>query len=149
MQVTDELDPRLRDAVELARAAAAQEAADAGQDVGEYVTVRREEEVSAIHYFRTPHPGYVGWFVWVALIYFTGVNHPVPLNDISDLGVGRKLLGIFALIAGLLLSGIYAFRLETGEAGRRWSPGRVDRQVLWTSCAVGLLFATFLLAYHQ
>ncbi len=49
------------------------------------------------------YPGYLGWFVWVALIYLTGVNHPVPLNDISDLGVGRRILGVAAIIIFILL----------------------------------------------
>jgi membrane-associated protease RseP (regulator of RpoE activity) len=49
------------------------------------------------------YPGYFGWFVWVGLIYMTGVNHPVPLNDISDLGLGRKILGFLAIILFVLL----------------------------------------------
>ncbi len=49
------------------------------------------------------YPGYTGWLVWVAMIYFTGVNHPVPLNDISDLGVGRRVLGVIAIIIFILL----------------------------------------------
>ena len=49
------------------------------------------------------YPGYIGWFIWVALIYLTGVNHPVPLNDISDLGTGRRILGVLAIIIFVLL----------------------------------------------
>jgi membrane-associated protease RseP (regulator of RpoE activity) len=49
------------------------------------------------------YPGYIGWFVWVGLIYLTGVNHPVPLNDISDLGMGRKLVGALAIVLFVLL----------------------------------------------
>lgn len=49
------------------------------------------------------YPGYFGWFIWVALIYVTGVNHPIPLNAISDLGWGRRILGIVAIIIFVLL----------------------------------------------
>jgi len=49
------------------------------------------------------YPGYFGWFIWVMLIYFTGVNHPVPLNAISDLGIGRRILGFVAIIIFILL----------------------------------------------
>ena len=49
------------------------------------------------------YPGYFGWFIWVGLIYLTGVNHPVPLNAISDLGIGRRILGFVAIIIFILL----------------------------------------------
>lgn len=49
------------------------------------------------------YPGYFGWFIWVGLIYFTGVNHPVPLNAISDLGIGRRVLGFVTIIIFILL----------------------------------------------
>jgi membrane-associated protease RseP (regulator of RpoE activity) len=49
------------------------------------------------------YPGYFGWFVWVGLIFLTGVNHPVPLNDISGIGNGRKLLGLLAIVIFALL----------------------------------------------
>lgn len=49
------------------------------------------------------YPGYQGWLIWVALIYLTGVDHPIPLNDISDLGLGRTLLGIGAWLIFILL----------------------------------------------
>lgn len=49
------------------------------------------------------YPGYIGWIVWVGLIFLTGVQHPVPLNDISDIGPGRKALGVLAIILFILL----------------------------------------------
>jgi membrane-associated protease RseP (regulator of RpoE activity) len=49
------------------------------------------------------YPGYIGWIVWVGLIFLTGVQHPVPLNDISDIGPGRKALGVLAIILFVLL----------------------------------------------
>ncbi len=49
------------------------------------------------------YPGYVGWFVWVAFIYLTGLSHPIPLNSISDLGTGRQLLGVFSWLLFVVL----------------------------------------------
>ena len=49
------------------------------------------------------YPGYIGWIVWVGLIFLTGVQHPVPLNDISDIGPGRKALGVLAIVLFILL----------------------------------------------
>jgi membrane-associated protease RseP (regulator of RpoE activity) len=49
------------------------------------------------------YPGYIGWIVWVGLIFLTGVQHPVPLNDISDIGPGRKTLGLLAIVLFILL----------------------------------------------
>jgi membrane-associated protease RseP (regulator of RpoE activity) len=49
------------------------------------------------------YPGYGGWIVWVGLIYLTGVNHPVPLNDISGIGNGRKALGLLSIVLFILL----------------------------------------------
>ncbi len=80
VQTTDELDPRLREAVGPARAAAAEEAADAGQDVGEHVAVHREDAVSATHYFRARHPGYVGWY-WAVTVAVTE-DGPVTVSEV-------------------------------------------------------------------
>ena len=58
------------------------------------------------------YPGYAGWFIWVFLIYLTGVNHPVPLNDVSDLGIGRKALGLVGILIFILLFSPLAFSVN-------------------------------------
>ncbi len=44
---------------------------------------------------------YAGWFIFGFLILMLGVRHPPPLNDLSRLDAGRKLIGIAA--AAILL----------------------------------------------
>jgi membrane-associated protease RseP (regulator of RpoE activity) len=39
-----------------------------------------------------------GWFLWLFFILATGVGHPEPLNDITPLDGGRKVLGIGVLL---------------------------------------------------
>lgn len=41
--------------------------------------------------------GYFGWVFFAFLIILLGVSHPPPLNDVSKLTNGRKLLGVFAI----------------------------------------------------
>jgi membrane-associated protease RseP (regulator of RpoE activity) len=38
-----------------------------------------------------------GWYLWAALIFFTGLRHPSPLDDITPLDNGRRLIAIGAL----------------------------------------------------
>ena len=43
------------------------------------------------------HYGFGSWFIWSVLIFFViKVDHP-PIYDPEPLGLGRKLLGVFAL----------------------------------------------------
>ena len=44
-----------------------------------------------------------GWFLWATLIFLLGVGHPPPLNDVTPLGGGRKLLAVFTIIIFLLV----------------------------------------------
>ncbi len=45
---------------------------------------------------------YTGWLIFAFLILIIGVRHPPPLNDLSGLSAGRKLIGIAAV--AILLS---------------------------------------------
>ncbi|MEP7199660.1 MAG: site-2 protease family protein [Chloroflexota bacterium] len=49
------------------------------------------------------YPGFNGWLFWVALIFITGVNHPTPLNELSELGAKRIALGVLAWIIFILI----------------------------------------------
>ena len=44
-----------------------------------------------------------GWFLWATLIFLLGVGHPPPLNDVTPLGGGRKLLAVFTIVIFLLV----------------------------------------------
>ncbi len=50
---------------------------------------------------------YTGWLIFAFLILLIGVRHPPPLNDLSGLDVGRKLVGI-AAVAILLTTFVVA-----------------------------------------
>jgi Zn-dependent protease len=44
-----------------------------------------------------------GWFVWAAFIFFSGWQHPAPLNSLAPLGKKRAILGILILVLTILL----------------------------------------------
>ncbi|MBI1800228.1 MAG: site-2 protease family protein, partial [Chloroflexi bacterium] len=50
-----------------------------------------------------PYPGYAGWFTWVLFIVVFGLAHPTPLNDLTDLGMPRRLLGAFSWFLFIIL----------------------------------------------
>jgi membrane-associated protease RseP (regulator of RpoE activity) len=43
-----------------------------------------------------------GWIIWVMLIFLIGLEHPPPLEDITELDKKRKTIGIIALIIFIL-----------------------------------------------
>jgi hypothetical protein len=44
-----------------------------------------------------------GWYVWAALIMFTGWRHPPPLNTVAPLGTTRTVVGILLFLLTILL----------------------------------------------
>jgi membrane-associated protease RseP (regulator of RpoE activity) len=44
-----------------------------------------------------------GWFVWTAFIFFSGWQHPAPLNTLAPLGKRRTIVGIIALVLLIVL----------------------------------------------
>jgi membrane-associated protease RseP (regulator of RpoE activity) len=44
-----------------------------------------------------------GWYVWAAFIFFSGWQHPAPLNALAPLGRGRTILSIVVLALLVLL----------------------------------------------
>jgi membrane-associated protease RseP (regulator of RpoE activity) len=44
-----------------------------------------------------------GWFVWALLIFLLGVGHPPPLNDVTPLSRGRKLLALLTIFIFVLV----------------------------------------------
>jgi membrane-associated protease RseP (regulator of RpoE activity) len=44
-----------------------------------------------------------GWFVWALLIFLLGVGHPPPLNDVTPLSHGRKLLALLTIFIFILV----------------------------------------------
>jgi len=39
-----------------------------------------------------------GWYIWAALVFFTGLRHAAPLNDVTPLDPARRLVGLGALL---------------------------------------------------
>ncbi|MDQ3402485.1 MAG: DUF3027 domain-containing protein [Actinomycetota bacterium] len=71
-------DPALIAAVELARAAARQQA---GADVGAHVAVHAEETFAATHHFDADKPGYRGW-CWAVTVANAGQGTPVTISEV-------------------------------------------------------------------
>jgi Peptidase family M50 len=46
---------------------------------------------------------YPGWLILAALIFFVGLRHPPPLNDVTLLDMRRRALGIATLLFALLI----------------------------------------------
>ncbi len=45
-----------------------------------------------------------GWYIWAALIFFvTGLEHPAPLNEITQLDPARRWLGALAILIFILI----------------------------------------------
>jgi membrane-associated protease RseP (regulator of RpoE activity) len=44
------------------------------------------------------NPAWPTWIIWAGLLLLLGPRHPPPLNDVTRVGRGRVLLGIFVLI---------------------------------------------------
>lgn len=43
------------------------------------------------------------WFIWAFFILFGGLRHPPPLNDVTDIGWPRKLIGLMTVILFILI----------------------------------------------
>jgi hypothetical protein len=57
--------------------------------------------------------GALNWFVWGALILLLiGFQHSPPLDDVTPLSPGRRLLGVACLVLVILLLPPVPFRLE-------------------------------------
>jgi hypothetical protein len=89
-------DPALAAAVEVARAAAEEEAApgddpvgspvltlpaEGDEAVGAHVGVEAEEGHAATHYFESNYPGYVGWR-WAVTVASAGPDEPVTVSEV-------------------------------------------------------------------
>jgi membrane-associated protease RseP (regulator of RpoE activity) len=44
-----------------------------------------------------------GWYVWAAFIFFSGWQHPAPLNALTPLGRTRQIIGVLAAVLLILL----------------------------------------------
>lgn len=99
-----ELDKAIVDAVELARTAATEAAADFG--IGEYLGVTPEGVRQATHFFACPHPGYVGWQWAVTMVRASRAKQPT----VSEVAL---LPGETALLAPKWVP--WADRLEAGD----------------------------------
>ncbi|MQA07316.1 MAG: DUF3027 domain-containing protein [Pseudonocardiaceae bacterium] len=71
--------PALAEAIELARAAAQQEAGD--EPVGDHVDVLAEDDASATHRFEANKPGYRGWH-WAVTVATAGGDAPATVSEV-------------------------------------------------------------------
>jgi membrane-associated protease RseP (regulator of RpoE activity) len=46
------------------------------------------------------HPN---WYIWALFIFLGGLRHPPPLNDLSDIGWPRKMIGLMTVILFILI----------------------------------------------
>jgi membrane-associated protease RseP (regulator of RpoE activity) len=46
---------------------------------------------------------WIGWLIWIVLIFFFGLGHPPPLDDITELDPKRKVIGVLAVIMFILV----------------------------------------------
>lgn len=53
------------------------------------------------------------WFVWAFFVMLGGLRHPPPLNDITDVGPARKLVGLLTITLFFLIFGLFAFMSAT------------------------------------
>jgi len=55
----------------------------------------------------------INWFVWAGLISFVvGLHHSPPLDDVTPLTGGRRLLGLFCLSLIVLLTPPFIIRVQ-------------------------------------
>jgi len=54
--------------------------------------------------------GSTNWFVWAFFILLSGLRHPPPLNDITDVTLTRKVIGVFSILLFILLFTPVPFR---------------------------------------
>jgi membrane-associated protease RseP (regulator of RpoE activity) len=47
--------------------------------------------------------GSANWYVWAFFILLSGLRHPPPLNDITDVGLPRKVIGVFTIVLFILI----------------------------------------------
>jgi membrane-associated protease RseP (regulator of RpoE activity) len=47
--------------------------------------------------------GSINWFVWAFFILLSGLRHPPPLNDITDVGLPRKIIGVCTIVLFVLI----------------------------------------------
>ena len=46
--------------------------------------------------------GFVGWFIWLALVLLIGIEHPPALDDVTRLDTRRRLIGYLVIIIFIL-----------------------------------------------
>ena len=55
----------------------------------------------------------LNWFVWAGLIAFVvGFHHSPPLDDITPLTLGRRVVGMFCLLLIVLLTPPFIVRVK-------------------------------------
>lgn len=50
-----------------------------------------------------------GWFVWALMLFFTGLNHPAPLNDITELDWPRRGIAFGSFVLFFMIISVKPF----------------------------------------
>jgi membrane-associated protease RseP (regulator of RpoE activity) len=50
------------------------------------------------------------WYIWAFFILLSGLRHPPPLNDITDVGLPRKIIGVCTIVLFVLIFTPVPFR---------------------------------------
>lgn len=106
VQQSDLNDPALVTEVDLARAAAQEEAGD--ERVGEYVSWHVEDEAAVTHLFEADKPGYQGWR-WAVTITSAGPSSDITVSEVV------LLPGPSALVAPDWIP--WQYRVQAGDLG--------------------------------
>jgi hypothetical protein len=106
VQQSDLNDPALVTEVDLARAAAQEEAGD--ERVGEYVSYHVEDEAAVTHLFEADKAGYQGWR-WAVTITSAGVSSDITVSEVV------LLPGPSALVAPDWVP--WQYRVQAGDLG--------------------------------
>ncbi|GAB3870055.1 hypothetical protein GCM10029964_003730 [Kibdelosporangium lantanae] len=142
MSTSHEPDPALVGALELARAAAVEEA---GDEAGEHVGVQPEDDAAVTHLFEANKTGYRGWR-WAVTVAFAGPGTEVTVSEVV------LLPGPDALVAPAWVP--WQQRVQAGDLGvgdllptapddPGWCPRtssrttRVSRRSRWNSAWAG------------
>jgi membrane-associated protease RseP (regulator of RpoE activity) len=86
---------------------------------------------------------YSGWLLFAVLIFFLGLRHPAPLNDISKLGNKRTVLGAIGIVM-LLVTFVpvplylepndYSFSMQiNGADNATMAPGQITDFHIWVN----------------
>ncbi|MBN1658160.1 MAG: site-2 protease family protein [Anaerolineae bacterium] len=80
-----------------------------------------------------------GWLMWAGLVYLFGRGHPAPLDEVTRLGAGRRVLALSVLLLFVLTFTPIPLTIVTPEG---FEVGRMVPGAPWTVLTLALLLAS-------